>query len=356
MAFGCLSKTPERKLGQTLERFISLNICIYGAGAVGGSIAARLAAAGENVSVLARGAQLEAIRERGLTVLAGPARIEARVRCANDPAQLGPQDLVVVTLKGHQLPAIAEPLGHMVQAGAYVVFAMNGLLWWFADGLPGTLGLRMPKAFTDSLDPGGALRRCIPADCIIGAVVQSANEVVEPGVILNTSPQRNRLVFGAAFGASAQAVKGIAQTFARAGYEAPVTPHIRQEVWRKLVLYLGVSPVAALTHCALDQLVRDPAAHALMASLMHETMTIGAQLGFESTSDVAQQLASFHDQPTRPSLLQDFERGREPELAGSILAVAAIATALGFRAPCIETVATLVRLKAGARRGRKRLD
>ncbi len=168
------------------------------------------------MGVIARGAQLDAIRERGLIVLAGDARIEARIRCIGDPAELGPQDLVVVTVKGQQLPAIAEPLGRVLDAGAHVVFAMNGLAWWFADGLP----LHAPPAFADSLDPGGALRRCIPPLRILGAVVNSANEVIEPGIILNRSPQRNRLVVGAAHGASAQAVIDIA-----ARSRAPATKH-----------------------------------------------------------------------------------------------------------------------------------
>ena len=319
-----------------------MNVCVYGAGAVGGSIAARLAASGENVSVIARGAQLDAIRERGLVVLAGDQRIEVRVRCTGDPAELGPQDLVVVALKGQQLPAIAEPLGRMLAAGAHVLFAMNGVLWWFADGLPFTV----PPALAQSLDPRGALRRCIPPQRILGAVVHSANEVIEPGVVVNTSPQRNRLVVGAAYGASAQAVTDIAETFARAGYEAPVTPTIRQDLWSKLVLYMGVSPIAALTHCALDGLIGDPAAYEMMAGLMRETIAIGDRLGFEYTGDPATQLAFFRDKPTRPSMLQDFELGREPELAGSVLAVAAIAEAVDVSAPRLETVATLLRLKA----------
>jgi ketopantoate reductase len=218
-----------------------MNICVYGAGAIGGSIAARLFASGEKVSVIARGAHAEAIRERGLTVLAGDSRIEARVRCAGDPA--------------------------------------------------------------------------------------------EPGVILNTSPQRNRLVIGAAHDASTQAVADVAALFVRAGYDAPVTPNIRQELWNKLVLYLGVSPVAALTHCALDRLVGDSAAYAMMAGLMREAIAIGGRLGFAHPGDVDSQLGFFRDKPTRPSMLQDFELGREPELAGSILAVEAIAQAMNIRAP-----------------------
>ena len=322
-----------------------VNVCVYGAGAVGGSIAARLAAAGENLSVIARGAQLEAIRERGLMVIAGDTRIEARVRCVSDPGELGPQELVVVALKGQQLPAIAAPLGRMVDAGAHVVFAMNGILWWFAQGLP----VRLPQAFAEMLDPGGELARRIPPDRIIGTVVNSANEVIEPGVILNTTAPRNRLVLGAADRPSAQPALGdIAALFARAGYEAPVVPNIRQEVWSKLALYIGVSPMAALTHCALDRLVADPAAYAMMAGLMRETIAIGAALGFEYSGDVDAQLRFFHDKPTRPSMLQDFERGRDPELAGSILAVEAIGEAVNVDAPRIGLLATLLRLKAAS--------
>ena len=118
-----------------------MNVCVYGAGAVGGSIAARLAAAGENVSVIARGAHAEAIRQGGLTVLSGDSRIKARVRVASDPSELGAQEVVIVAVKGHQLPAIAKPLGRMLESGAHAVFALNGVQWWFADQLP----LRLPS-------------------------------------------------------------------------------------------------------------------------------------------------------------------------------------------------------------------
>ena len=322
-----------------------MNICVYGAGAVGGSIAARLHASGENVSVIARGAHAEAIRERGLTVVTGDSRIDARVRLASDPSELGPQDLVIVTVKGHQLPAIAQPLGRMLDSGAHAVFAMNGILWWFADGLP----LGLPAAFADALDPGGELRRCIAPDRIIGAVVNSSNEVIEPGMILNTTPQRNRLIIGAAHGASAPAaaaVATVAALFARAGYDAPVTPDIRQALWNKLALYTGVAPMAALTHRDLGTLLADPSAYAMMAGLMRETIAIGRRLGFSYQGEVDTDLGFFRGKATRPSMLQDFELGRAPELAGSILAVEAIAQALDIDAPRIEMVATLLRLKA----------
>src|SRR5258706_216124 len=297
-----------------------MNICVYGAGAVGGSIAARLHASGENVSVVARGAHGQAIRDRGLVVLAGDSRIEARVRCVEDPAELDPQDFVIVTLKGTHLQAIAQPLGRMLAAGAHAVFAMNGILWWFADGLP----LRPSPQIIEALDQSGELRRCIPPERIIGAVVNSSNEVIEPGVILNTTPQRNRLTLGSPLGVAQQQIADIAAALARAGYDAPVTSNIRQAIWNKMVLYIGVSTIAALTHSSLDKLVRDPDACATMAGLMREGIAIGRALGFELPDDVENQLAFFRDKPTRPSMLQDFELGRPPELAESVFAFEAI--------------------------------
>jgi len=332
-----------------------VKVCVYGAGAIGGSIAARLSASGAEVSVIARGAQLEAIRERGLVVLAGDARIEARVRAVADPAELGPQDLVVVAVKGHHLPSIARPLGRMLAAGAPAVFAMNGILWWFADGLPVT----MRPEFADALDPGGELRRSVPAESIVGAVVNSANEAIEPGVIRNTSPERNRLVLGAARAASAEtaaAVRAIAAFFVRAGYEAPIAKNIREAIWSKLALYIAVSSVAALTHRALDRLVADREARGLMATLMREAIAVGDALGFTHRADVDAQLDFFRDKPTRPSLLQDFEQGREPELAGTLLAAQGIARAIPIAVPCIDMVATLLRLKAAGDRVNRMRD
>ena len=327
--------------------------------------------------MIARGAHAQAIRQHGLTVIAGDSRIEARVACLDDAAELGPQDLIIVAVKGPQLPAIARPLGRLLESGAHAVFAMNGILWWFADGLP----LEMPAGFLEALDPGDELRRRIPADRVIGAVVNSSNEVIAPGVILNTTPQRNRVVLGSATtaspderlwipaaagmttpreerhwipaaagmtatGVSARAIADASAALARAGYDAPVTSNIRQHVWEEMVLYVAVSSVATLTHHALDKLVCDPGAHALMTDLMQEGTAIGRCLGFDLRDDADERLAFFRDKPVRPSMLQDFELGREPELAGSILAFEAIAGAARVAVPRLDVVATLLRLKA----------
>ena len=163
-----------------------MRVCVFGAGAVGGDLAARIAAAGHDVSVVVRGSALQAIRADGLRVLAGNDTIHARVAAADDPAALGPQDVVIVTVKAHQLPAFAATAAPLLRADTAVVFAQNGIPWWY----PGhDLG--------DLLDPGGVLEAVIGSDRTIGGVVYSANAIEAPGVIRNTSPDRDRLTLGA---------------------------------------------------------------------------------------------------------------------------------------------------------------
>jgi 2-dehydropantoate 2-reductase len=321
-----------------------MKVCVYGAGAVGGAMALRLRSAGEDVTVVARGAHGDAIRDRGLTLISGDARRTVRIRCVDDPAELGAQDVVIVTVKGHQLPAIATRLMPLLAPNGRVLFAMNGIPWWFAEGLP----ISMPPSLVESLDPGGALRKNLDIERVIGAVVQSSSEVVEPGVVWNTTPGRNRLVIGRVSGDNDDAVAGVAALLTRGGYETSVTPGIREEIWNKMVLWVAVAPVAALTGMALNRLVPDPGAYALLASIMREGIEIGRRMGFDPIGDVDQRLGFYHDKPTVPSLLKDFEVGREPELANSVLAFQAIATHLGVNAPHIDTCATLLRMKAAA--------
>lgn len=320
-----------------------MKICVFGAGAVGGMLAARLRLAGEDVSVVARGAHADAIRERGLTLLSGGSRQCAPVQCVSDPTTLGAQDVVFVTVKAHQVSAIADDLARMLRQGSRVVFAMNGLSWWFLDGLP----VALPASVGDLLDPGRLLRRTVPLQRVIGAVVQSSNEVIEPGVILNTTPDRNRMTLGNAEAGQDNDLGAIAAILHRAGYSAVVTPDTRRELWNKMVLWLAVAPTAALTGRALDVLVSDPDAKRLMAGVMQEAAELGRRLGFDLPDDHDERLEFYRSKPTRPSLLVDFERGRPPELAHGVLIFAAIAQALEMPAPYIETIATLVRMKAG---------
>ena len=318
-----------------------MKVCVYGAGAVGGALAVRLREAGEEVSVVARGEHAEAIRQRGLTLIAGDLRRTVRVSCVDHPDALDAQEVVFVTVKQTHLPAIAEPLSRMLNRGARVVFAMNGIPWWFADELP----IPNRETVVAELDPGGVLRHFIDNARVIGAVVQSSNEVVEPGVVLSTTPTRNRMILGNVVAASDIRIADVVTILESAGYSAWETPDIRRDLWHKMVLYLAVSPIAALTGLSLDKLVCDPGGYAMMTAVMREGIVIGRRLGFEMTDDVEDRIGFYRDKATRPSMLKDFELGREPELASSVLIFDTIAKALEVPAPHIAMIAALARLK-----------
>ena len=317
-----------------------MKICVFGAGAVGGALAARLARAGNPVSVVARGAHAEAMRRAGITLLTGAERFTATVHCVEDPAELPPQDVVIVTVKGPALPGIAGALGRMIMPSSRVVFVMNGIPWWFVDGL----GVALSEAELDSLDPGARLASAVSLDQTIGGVVYSSNEVLEPGVVQSTSP-RNRIILGRPDGAVDLVVTELVVRLIDAGYDTSQVPTIRESLWTKMLIVAGAPPVASLTGCALDLLTNDGDTRALMATVMREGLAIGDRLGFHIPDDVDERLDYYLDKPVRPSMLQDFDLGRPPELESGILAFSAIASALGMHTPVLRHVAALVRMK-----------
>ena len=319
-----------------------MKILVYGAGAIGGALAVRLASAGGDVSVVARGAHADAIRTRGLTLTAGGTSRTVRVPCVDDAGAVDVRpDVVFVTVKQTQLPAIARTLGQLQSAGAPLVLAMNGIGWWFADELP----IPDKRAFVDELDPGGKLRDALDPARLIGCVVQSSNEVVEPGVILGTTPTRNRMILGNVMRSADNGIPAICTVLSRAGYEAYEPANIRREIWNKMALWLAVSPISAITGLALDTLTNDARGFAVMGGVLREANAIGRKLGFELADDVEERLGFYRDKPTRPSLLKDFELGREPELASGVLVFDVLAKAMGVEAPHIATVAALTRLR-----------
>ena len=320
-----------------------MKLCVYGAGAIGGALAVRLKLAGEYVSVIARGAHGAAIRARGLTLQSPGASQTVTLPCVEQPEALAAApDVVFVTVKQTHLPAIAASLGRLQAAGARLVLAMNGVPWWFADELP----IPDKAAFVEALDPGGALRAHVDSARLIGGVVLSSNEVIAPGVILSTTPKRNRLVLGSVRADADNRIGEITAVLQRAGYEGVETPDIRRELWSKMALWFAVSPIAALTGLTLDRLVGDPAAFAIMTAAMRETNAIGRKLGFVLDDDDADARIGFYgDKPTRPSLLKDFELGREPELASGVMVFDALARAVGVPAPHIALLAALTRLR-----------
>ena len=318
-----------------------LDICIYGAGAVGGSLAVRLAGAGARVTVVARGAHAQAIRRDGLTLISGSVRRTARLPCPESTADIAPQDVLVVALKWPSVSDVAPTFSSLIKPGGLIVFAMNGIPWWLdAGGIPG-----MPARISDELDPGGILRRNIPPDSIVGAVVRSSNEVISPGVVENALPGQNAMTLGFPGGGSTPLLERFAAVLTAAGYSTKVTSSICEEIWIKTMLASSVGPVAALTGASLGDLISVESTREVLSAMMNDGVAIGRALGFTIREDVEARLDAFRGKPVRPSMLQDFELGRAPEIENSILAFAAIAKTIGIHAPVTQTVAALVQMK-----------
>lgn len=319
----------------------ALDICVYGAGSIGGSIAARLALAGANVCAIARGPHGKAIEAKGLTLISGSARNTVRIPCFKTPSGVPPQDVVVVAVKGPALPAIAPALPALLKPGGLIVFAMNGIPWWFDRGM----AVRLPDWLRAELDPEGILQRSIAPDCVVGCVVQSSNEVIAPGVVLNATPGRNNLIMGKPDGTADVLLERFVAQLCAAGYNTRLSGNIRDEIWTKTLLASSAGPVAALTGCSLDRLVADPQTRAVLATIMHDGTAIGRALGLNVNEDIEARLDFYRGKPVRPSMLQDFEAGRPAEVESGVVAFAALATALGMDLPVTQTVAALLRMK-----------
>jgi 2-dehydropantoate 2-reductase len=320
-----------------------MKICIYGAGAVGGVIAGRLAAAGHAVSVVARGPHLTAIRAQGLRIrnaATGETSV-ARLRAESDPASLGPQDYVVVAVKGHALATVAAAIGPLLSARTSVVTAMNGIPWWFFDQLAFGAGrLRL-----ESLDPGGAISQAIPTAQVVGCVVHLAASIAEPGLISHTMGAR--LILGEPGGANSERTQRIATALREAGFEIEVSPAIEKEFWVKLLGNVSFNPVSALTLATADRLIADPLVKDYMVTIMRECLAIGRAVGVdadidpEARMDMARKLGRF-----KTSMLQDLENGKALESDGLLTATLEVARKAAVAAPATESLLGLIRLRA----------
>lgn len=314
-----------------------MKICIYGAGAIGGLLGARLALAGEEVTLIARGAHLAAMRKRGLTLLMEGETLVARPACTDTPVEAGPQDYVIVTLKAPAVPAIAPLMAPLLGPETAVVTAMNGIPWWYFYRLPGPFENRSLA----SVDPDGALWRAIPPERAVGCVVYPAAEIVEPGVVRHT--YGNRFMLGEPDGSkSARAVR-LSEALTRAGFKAPVRPRIRDDIWVKLWGNLSFNPVSALTHATLAAIAGDPGTRAVVRRMMVEAESVGEALGVKFGVDVETRIGWAADVGEhRTSMLQDLESGRPMEIDALVTAVAEMGDLVGIDTPFIDTVLALV--------------
>lgn len=316
-----------------------MKICILGAGAVGGNAAARLIAAGDaEVSIVARGAHLAAIREKGLTLHTEGQTLGGKPHAAtDDPATLPPQDLVVVTLKAHSLPAIAAPLKALLAPGAAAVFFTNGVPWWWNHGLSedGSLPL---------LDPEGRLWRDLGPESVLGGVVYSANAVTEPGVIAHSAG--NRWIIGEPTGDVSTRADAAAAIFQKAGLNGEVTGDIRKAMWEKLVLNIAANPLCALSRLPLGRWHEVPGLGDLGVTLIRELLEVAKALGWDLTATV-DPAASLPARPGRPggkpSMLQDAEAGRPMEVEAIVGQLQAFGREQGIATPAIDVVLPLLR-------------
>ena len=318
-----------------------MKICIYGAGAIGGFIGARLARAGAEVSLVARGAHRQAINSNGLTLRQNGQAFTCALPCVEDPSELGPQDVVIVTLKAHSVPGIVDHLPPLFHATTTVVSAVNGVPWWYFYGLPGAHSGRR----VESVDPGGRQWAVIGPQRVLGCVVYPACEVVEPGVIEHL--EGDRLSLGEPSGEKTERVQALAEVLRDAGIKAPVKTRIRDEIWVKLWGNLSFNPISALTGATLDVICQTDGTRAVARAMMLEAQTIGEHFGARFPVDVDKRIAGAEAVGQhKTSMLQDLERGRPTEIEALVGAVTELGRLAGVATPTIDTVLALVRLRA----------
>jgi 2-dehydropantoate 2-reductase len=318
-----------------------MKICVYGAGAIGGLMAAWLARSGHDVSVVARGAQLDAIRREGLRVRSKGGVESFRIKAESDPAKLGPQDYVLVTVKAQSLTDVAATISPLLGKDTSVVTAMNGVPWWFFHRLKFKNGAER----LESLDPGGKLSRAIPTDRVVGCVIHLAASTPEPGLISHN--MGSKLILGEPGGENTARTRRIAEALAAAGFEIVVTDSIEKEFWVKLLGNVSFNPVSALTVSTADHLIENQEVKAYMVEIMREVLAIGRAVGIdaaidpEARIDMARALGRF-----KTSMLQDLEAGKPLEIDGLLAGTLEIARKAGVRAPFTESLYGLIRARA----------
>jgi len=318
-----------------------MKICIYGAGAIGGYVGAMLARQGADVSLIARGAHLEAMRKNGLRLDIGDESFTVHPTLTDDPSELGPQDYVLLTMKAHGVAAIADAMQPLLGPDTAVVTAQNGLPWWYFHGLEGDYEDRQ----LESCDPGGVLWQKIGPERAIGSVVWQAAEVSEPGVV--KLGYGERLALGEPKGGRSDRINALSEALVAAGVKAPVRPNIRNEIWAKLWGNLSFNPVSALTTATLEDMARDPGVNAVISQMMTEAREIGERLGVRFPMTVEKRIAAAEAVGAhKTSMLQDLETGRTMEIEPIIGSVSELGRITGVPTPAIDIVYNLVVMRA----------
>jgi 2-dehydropantoate 2-reductase len=317
-----------------------MRICIFGAGAIGGYMGAKLAQAGAEVSLVARGPHLAAMQADGLRLIEEGTETVVPVRASSDAAELGEQDYVIVTLKAHSVPGVVDAMTPLIGAGTCVVSGVNGVPWWYFHKHGGDLeGTRL-----ETVDPGGRQWDGFGPDRVLGCVVYPAAEVIRPGVVRHV--EGNRFSLGEPDGSKSERALALSKALTAAGLKAPVRPRLRDEIWVKLWGNLSFNPISALTHATLDVLCTDPGTRAVAKAMMLEAQEIAERLGVKFPIDVERRIdggaaVGAH----RTSMLQDLDAGRPMEIDALVASVQELGRLTGVATPAIDTVLALVALR-----------
>jgi 2-dehydropantoate 2-reductase len=319
-----------------------MKVCIYGAGAIGGWIGAKLARAGCDLSVVARGATLEALRTRGLRLAsANEETLTAQVKASATPAELGVQDLVIVAVKAPAMADVAAAIGPLLGPRTVVLTAMNGVPWWFFQGFGG----RYQGTRLQAVDPQGRIAAAIPARHIVGCVVHASCAVREPGFVQHHFG--NRLIVGEPSGEQSERVRELAALLERAGHEVLLSEQIQKDAWYKLWGNMTVNPVSAITGATTDRILDDELVRGFISSVMLEAREIGGRIGIpieqlpQDRHQVTRKLGAF-----KTSMLQDVEAGKPVELDALVTVVKELGALTGVATPFTDALLGLSRLHA----------
>ncbi len=318
-----------------------MKVAVFGAGAIGGHVAGRLHRGGAEVSVIARGAHLAAIQADGLRVEAADGTIHARVRATDNPATLGPQDAVLVTVKAPALPAVAATIAPLLRPDTPVAFLMNGIPWWYFAHHGGAQdNERLP-----AVDPDDAVWRAVGPDRALGGVVYSACTVTAPGVITVDSVQ-SRIILGEPTGELSPRAEALAGVLRAGGLTMEVSADIRQAIWAKLLLNLGTGPLAVLTGAPSSRFFTETACCDATRQILAEGAAIAAAMGRPVQANAEGQIKNGLKSSHKPSVLQDLELGRRLEIEALYGVPLEMARRHGVHTPMLDLLVAMVRVRA----------
>ena len=318
-----------------------MRICIYGAGAIGAGLGVQLSLAGKDVTLIARGPHLEAMQKNGVKLLIDGEERVAHPRCIEDPAEAGPQDYVIITLKAHSLPGIVDSIQSMLEPDTAVVTGVNGIPWWYFYKLKGPY----ENHNLESVDPGGRFWNAVGPQRAIGFVVYPAAEIAEPGIIRHI--EGDRYTMGEPDGQSSARTDKLCAALKDAGFKSRVRDNIRDDIWVKLWGNLCFNPISALTHATLDKVAGEAGTGGVCRLMMLEAQEIGEKLGARFRVGVDRRLAGGAAVgPHKTSMLQDLELGRPMEIDALVTVVQELGRLVGVPTPTIDVVLALIQQRA----------